>query len=460
MSETIFRRKIIDEMKKWKSLSEGKTSLLIEGARRVGKTTAAKQFASEMYADYMLLDFAKENQNVKNLFLNNLDDMDDFFRNLFLLKGRELPVHKSVIILDEIQLFPPARQAVKFLVQDGRYDYIETGSLIGIKENVSDILIPSEEYPVYMYPMDFEEFLWAQGNTVVFPFLQECFDQKKALGNVLFEKIMKLFRVYLAVGGMPQAVDDYVNGKTYSQIDRTKRTILRLYEADLHKYDKEHHENAAALFDTIPDQLDNRNSVFRFTKVDKNARFQNYIDSVDFLNDSMIINQCVNVTEPQIGLEAKADYSNFKMYMGDTGLLVTQILNTSEETEESIYKKLIFGRLGVDEGRIMENMVAQMLRAAGHKLFFHEYRYKTSDSNVEKSYEIDFLIVRKNKICPIEVKSSGYRSHKSFDYFTQKYPIKVEDRYILYTKDVKFEDGVTYLPIFMTPLLKRKRQSS
>lgn len=289
--------------------------------------------------------------------------MDSFFRNLFLLKGRELPAHHSVIILDEVQLFPLARQAIKFLVQDGRYDYIETGSLISIRKNVKDILIPSEEYRISMYPMDFEEFLWAQGNNVTFPFLKECFEKRKPLGNVAFQKLMGQFRTYMAVGGMPQAVSDFVDGRTYEQIDFTKRTILKLYEDDLHKYDAEDHENASALFRTIPDQLENRNSVFHFSKVDKGARFQNYIDAVDFLDQSMIVNQCLNVTEPQPALEGKANHSNFKMYMGDTGLLVTQILNSERSTGDSIYKKLIFGKLGSNEGRIMENMVGQMLRA-------------------------------------------------------------------------------------------------
>lgn len=449
----IFRRKLTDEMRKWKQLSEGRTALMIEGARRIGKTTIAEDFAKKEYQDYMILDFAKESRDVKNLFLENIGDIDIFFRNLFLLKGKELPKHRAVIILDEVQLFPAARQAIKFLVQDGRYDYIETGSLISIRENVKDILIPSEEYSVQMYPMDFEEFLWAQGNTVLGPYIKECFDKRRPLGNQIFRQAMDQFRTYLAVGGMPQAVADFVNKRTYAEIDFTKRTILKLYEEDLHKYGKKDHGKAAALFETIPDQLENRNAIFKFSKVDKNARYDDSLEAIEFLDKSMIVNRCVNVTEPQAALEGKADRSNFKMYLGDTGLLVTQILNSASSSDDDIYRKLIFGTLGTDEGRVMENMTAQMLRAAGHRLYFHEYLYQPEGTQTPKKYEIDFLIVRRHKVCPIEVKSSGYRRHQSFDYFIQKYPIKVEDRYILYTKDVRYEDGVTYLPIFMAGLL-------
>lgn len=449
----IFKRKLTDEMKKWKELSSGRTALMIEGARRIGKTTIAVDFAEREYRDYMLLDFARESPEIRNLFEEGLGDIDIFFRNLFLLTGRELEKRESVIILDEVQLCPAARQAIKFLVQDGRYDYIETGSLISIRGNVKDILIPSEEYSVQMYPMDFEEFLWAQGNSVLYPFLRECFEKRKPLGSQIFRQAMKQFRTYMAVGGMPQAVADFVDKRTYAQIDFTKRTILKLYEQDLHKYDREDHENATALFETIPSQLENNNAIFRFSIVDKNARYKNYLEAVDFLDKSMIVNRCVNVTQPQVALEAKADHSNFKMYMGDTGLLVSQILNTASASDDSIYKKLIFGKLGTDEGRVMENMTAQMLRAAGHRLYFHEYLYKPDGSNVTKKYEVDFLIIRKNKVCPVEVKSSGYKSHKSFDYFKEKYPIKLEDRYILYTKDVRYEDGITYIPIFMAGLL-------
>jgi predicted AAA+ superfamily ATPase len=261
---------------------------------------------------------------------------------------------------------------------------------------------------------------------------------------------MKTFRTYMAVGGMPQAVEAFVGGKNYAQIDFIKRTILDLYEEDLEKYDSDNREKASVVYKTIPEQLESKNSHFRFSKIDKNARYQNYVDAVSFIAESMIGNECINVTNPEVSLELYADRSNFKLYMGDTGLLVTQIMRNREETDEDLYKALIFDRLGINQGMIMENMVAQMLRASGHTLYFHEFSYRGEGAVQEQKYEIDFLTVKKRKICPIEVKSSGYRVHKSFDCLTQKYPIKIQDKYIIYTKDLKFEDGICYIPIYMT----------
>jgi predicted AAA+ superfamily ATPase len=358
-----------------------------------------------------------------------------------------------VIIFDEVQLFPQARQAIKYLVADGRYDYIETGSLISIKKNVKDILIPSEEYRIKMYPMDFEEFLWANGDQITMPVIMDAYTNRKPLGDNIHRKIMKTFRTYMAVGGMPQAVEAFVGGKNYAQIDFIKRTILDLYEEDLEKYDSDNREKASVVYKTIPEQLESKNSHFRFSKIDKNARYQNYVDAVSFIAESMIGNECINVTNPEVSLELYADRSNFKLYMGDTGLLVTQIMRNREETDEDLYKALIFDRLGINQGMIMENMVAQMLRASGHTLYFHEFSYRGEGAVQEQKYEIDFLTVKKRKICPIEVKSSGYRVHKSFDCLTQKYPIKIQDKYIIYTKDLKFEDGICYIPIYMTGCL-------
>jgi len=446
----VFKRKIYNQLLEWKELSAGSSAVLLEGARRIGKSTIAEEFAKAEYDDYLLLDFAKESKDVKNNFTENMDDLDTFFRNLFLLKKRNLHGKRCVIIFDEVQLFPTARQAIKYLVADGRYDYIETGSLISIKKNVQGILIPSEEYQIKMYPMDFEEFLWAQGDTVTYDAIQHAFESRKPLGDAIHRKIMKTFRTYMAVGGMPQAVDAYVSGKTFAQIDFIKRNILRLYEEDLAKYDDENREKASVVYRTIPEQLENKNSHFKFSLVDKNARYQNYVDAVSFISKSMIGNECINVTKPEVALELFSDRSNFKLYMGDTGLLVSQIMKYRDKTDEDLYKALIFDDLGINQGMILENMVAQMLRASGHELYFHEYRYQPSENEKEKKYEIDFLTVRKKKICPIEVKSSNYKSHKSFDYLVEKYQLKVQDRYIIYTKDLKYEDGITYIPIYMT----------
>ena len=449
----IFKRKVYRKLLEWKELSSGASAVLLEGARRIGKSTIVEEFAKREYDDYMILDFAKESTDVRNNFIENMDDLDTFFRNLFLLKRRSLKGERCVLIFDEVQLFPGARQAIKYLVADGRYDYIEMGSLISIRKNVQDILIPSEEYRIKMYPMDFEEYLWALGDDVTVDAMRDAFGKRKPLGDAIHRKVMKTFRTYMAVGGMPQAVEAFVNGKTFAQIDFVKRNILNLYEEDLAKYDIENREKASVIYKTIPEQLENKNSHFRFSLVDKNARYQNYVDAVSFVAEAMIGNECINVTKPEIALELFSDRSNFKLYMGDTGLLVTRIMMNQDETDEDLYKSLIINDLGINQGMILENMVAQMLRASGHKLYFHEYLYQPEGSGQEKKYEIDFVIVKKKKICPIEVKSSNYKSHKSFDYLIKKYQLKMEERYIVYTKDLKYEDGITYIPVYMTMFL-------
>lgn len=449
----IFKRKVYEKLLEWKDLSAGTSAVLLEGARRIGKSTIVEEFAKNEYDDYMILDFARENIDIRDNFIENMDDLNAFFRTLFLLKGKELRGRRCVIIFDEVQLFPQARQAIKYLVADGRYDYIETGSLISIRRNVKDILIPSEEYRIKMYPMDFEEYLWAVGDTVTTPVIQTAFAKRKPLGDAVHRKVMKTFRTYMAVGGMPQAVDAFVKGRTFAQIDFIKRNILDLYEEDLAKYDDENKQKASVVYRTIPEQLENKNSHFKFSLVDKNARYQNYVDAVSFICQSMIGNGCINVTKPEVALELFADRSNFKLYMGDTGLLVTQIMRNSEDTDEDLYKALIVGKLGINQGMILENMAAQMLRAAGHELYFHEYLYTPENTEKEKKYEIDFMTVKKKKICPIEVKSSNYRSHKSFDYLIKKYQLKMEDRYIIYTKDLKYEGGILYIPIYMTMMI-------
>lgn len=449
----LFRRKIYDKLLKWKELSEGNSALLLEGARRIGKSTIVEEFARREYDDYMIIDFMSANKDIKNNFTENLENLDEFYRNLFLLKGKELRGDRCVIIFDEVQLFPVARQAIKYLVADGRYDFIETGSLISIKKNVKDILIPSEEHRIKMYPMDFEEFLWAIGDNVTYDAIRNAFDSGRPMGEDVHRKIMKKFRTYMAIGGMPAVVDAYVNGRTFEQIDYVKRGIIELYETDLRKYDDESREKASVVFKTIPEQLENKNSHFKLSLVDKSARYKNYVDAISFLSESMIGNECINVTKPEISLELFSDRSNFKLYMGDTGLLVTQIMNSSENTDENLYKELIFGKLGINQGMIIENVVAQMLKVTGHELYFHEFMYKPNESEKEKKYEIDFITVKKKKICPIEVKSSNYRSHKSFDYLVKKYQLKMEDRYIVYTKDLKKENGITYIPVYMVPFI-------
>ena len=449
----VFRRKAYAKLLQWKELAAGTSAVLLEGARRIGKSTIVEEFAKNEYDDYMILDFARENRDVQNLFIDDMDDLDSFFRNLFLLKGRDLKGKNCVLIFDEVQLFPKARQAIKYLVADGRYDYIETGSLISIRKNIQNILIPSEEYRIKMYPMDFEEYLWALGDTVTFEAIKSAYERRKPLGDSVHRKIMKKFRTYMVIGGMPQAVSAFVEGKTFAQIDFIKRNILSLYEEDLAKYDRDNREKASVVFRTIPEQLENKNSHFKFSVIDKNARYQNYVDAVSFISESMMGNECINVTKPEVALELFADRSNFKLYMGDTGLLVTQIMKSRDETDEDLYKALIIDNLSINQGMVIENIVAQMLKVSGHELYFHEYLYTPEDSVREKKYEIDFMTVKKKKICPIEVKSSGYMSHKSFDYLAKKYQLKMQDRYIIYTKDLKYKDEIMYIPIYMTMLI-------
>ena len=447
-----FKRKIYDQLLNWKKTSMGKSAILIEGARRVGKSTIAEEFARNEYDDYIMLDFAVETKDIHRKFEENIGDLDTFFRNLFVIKGKDLPRRRAVIIFDEVELFPIARQAIKYLVADGRYDYIETGSLISIKKNVKNILIPSEEEKIKMFPMDFEEFLWAKGNTVTMPAVRTAFETRKPLGDAIHRKTMQVFREYIAVGGMPQSVAAYVNGDSFSVIDRIKQGILSLYEDDLKKYDDGEKGKASLVFKTIPKQLSDHEMHFTFSEINSNARYSNYVESVEFVSEAMIGNLCVNVTMPDVLMELYADRSNFKLYMGDTGLLISQLIREGEETEE-IYRALIYDKLSSNLGMIFENVVAQMFRANGKTLFFHEYKYMPKNTDKEKRYEIDFLLVKNKKVCPVEVKSSGYSSHKSFDYFIEKYPIKVQERYIVYTKDLKFLDGITYIPAYMAGLL-------
>lgn len=447
-----FRRKFYDEMLEWKNTSARTSALMIDGARRIGKSTIAETFAKNEYDDYLIIDFITASKDIKDNF-DNIGNLDEFFRNLFVFSGKELKTSNSVIIFDEVQKFPKAREAIKYLVKDGRFSYIETGSLISIKKKSQEIVIPSEEDKRKMYPMDFEEFLWATGDTVTASFIKDCFEKRKPVGDKIHRKIMKTFRTYFAVGGMPQAVSAYVEGKSYKQIDAAKRNILSLYEEDLKKYDDENNEKTSAIFKSIPEQLSNRNSKFKFSVLKENARYKNYVYSVKCVDESMIGNYCRNVTNPEITLDLFAESDNFKLYMGDTGLLISQILRTSKAVEEELYKNIITGHLGTNLGMIFENMVAQMLRARGYELFFHEYLYTPKNKKTEQKYEVDFLIVKDRNLCPIEVKSSAYKNHESFDYFVKKYKLKKHERFIIYTKDLSKDEDITFLPIYMTMCL-------
>lgn len=448
----MFKRKVYDQLLEWKQISGGKTAILVEGARRIGKSTVVEEFAKNEYEDYILIDFSISNNDIIDNF-DNINDLDTFFRNLFLYAEKNLTPRKSLIIFDEVQFFPRARQAIKHLVKDGRYDYIETGSLISIYKNVKDILIPSEEESIKMYPMDFEEFLWANNNFVYADAIRESFEKKQPLGDSINNTIMKTFRTYMAVGGMPQAVEAYVNGLDYLSIDKIKQSILKLYFNDLNKFDEEENGKARSVLKSLPSALSNHNSVFKLSNINKKARTRDYKSTFDFLDESMIVNMCYNITSPEVTMELYSDKNKFKIFMGDTGLLVSLILNVEKENANTLYKALILDNLSINRGSIFENMVAQMLKANNHQLYFHEFKYTPKGTTTEKKYEMDFLLVKGRRIAPIEVKSSNFRSHKSFDYFKDKYKLKLPEKYIIYTKDFKYEDNIYYIPIYMTMCL-------
>ena len=446
----MLKRKIYEELIKWKRISNGSTALLIDGARRVGKSYIAEEFAKNEYKSYILVDFGNVPNDVLHLFAQESSDLDLFFAKLSAFYGIKLFKRYSLIVFDEVQQFPRARQLIKYLVADGRYDYLETGSLIRLKKNVQDIIIPSEEEHIEMFPMDFEEFLWAMGDTVTVPLIKACFESKKPLGQALHRKIMNDFRQYVLVGGMPQSVAAYLNGKDFEASDMAKRRILKLYHDDVSKFAEGYEDKVFALFDGIPAQLSKKEKKYKLSSLGKKARFRSYEDSFVWLNESMIVNTCFNATDPNVGLALSADHSTQKCYMADTGLLVTQTFMDKAFTENGLYRAILFDKLSINEGMIMENVVAQMLRTNGHKLYF----YSRSDAtNRKNDMEIDFLITEGKKICPIEVKSNNYVSHSSLDKFRDKFSSKIGNSYILYSKDVIVKDGIIHLPIYMAMFL-------
>lgn len=449
------KRKMTEFLNDWKLKSNGTSALLIQGARRVGKSYIVENFARSSYRSYILIDFNKADDTVRDIFEHDLDNMDMLFQKLSTLYNTKLYPRESLIIFDEVQLFPRARSAIKYLVEDGRFDYIETGSLISIRKNVEGILIPSEEDTVNMYPMDFEEFLWALGNETMYPMITTCYEKKKPLGQALHRKAMDLFRLYLIVGGMPQAVKAYVDTHDFDIVDAAKRRILKLYREDIRKHAKGYEMKVEAIFDEIPSQLRNQNQHFKLSSLEKGARFENYRDAMFWLSDAMIINNCYNSTEPNIGLNLNRDRTLLKCYMGDTGLLVSHCFDEKGIVSEEIYKKLLLDKLEVNLGMIMENIVAQMLTTSGHKLFFYA---NTSRNDAESRMEIDFLITKSNisnrhNISPIEVKSGKNYTLSSINKFRRKYNEQLHTPFVLHTSDLKVEDGVVYLPLYMTALL-------
>lgn len=449
------RRKMYNRLLQWKKENEGKSALLVQGARRVGKSYIVEEFAKSEYRSYILIDFNLVDPQVRDMFLHDISDINTFFLKLTTFFNTKLYDRQSLIILDEVQLFPRARSAIKYLVADGRYDYIETGSLISIKENVKDILIPSEEDHINLYPMDFEEFLWAADNETMMELIQNCFENKKPLGHALHRKAMDLFRQYLIVGGMPQAVEAYISSRDFDRVDQVKRRILNLYRDDIRKHAQGYEMKVEAIYDELPSQLKNQNRHFKLSSLKAGARFDEYKDALFWLSDAMIVNNCYNSTEPCIGLNLNRDRTLLKCYMGDTGLLVSHTFDENGIVSEEIYKKILLDKLEVNMGMILENMVAQMLAASGHKLYFYA---NSARNDASSRMEIDFLIAKskisnRHNISPIEVKSSKNYTLSSLRKFMEKYSQQLHIPYVLHTGDLKEENGIIYLPLYMTPFL-------
>lgn len=446
----MLKRKLYYDLTAWKKRSGGTTALLIDGARRVGKSFLAEAFAKNEYRSYILIDFGNAPQDILDLFEHDTGDLDLFFAKLSAYYRTALYQRESLIVFDEVQQYPRARQLIKYLVADGRYDYLETGSLIRLKKNVQDIIIPSEEEHMELHPMDFEEFLWAMGDEITMPLIRACFENRRPLGAPLHRKIMNDFRQYLLVGGMPQSVLAYLDGKNFEASDAAKRHILRLYREDVSKFASGYEDKVYAVFDGIPGQLSKKEKKYMLAALGKNARFRSYEDSFIWLGEAMIINPCFNATDPSVGLALSADHATQKCYMADTGLLVTHTFMDNAYTDNELYRAILFDKLDINEGMIMENVVAQMLRQGRRRLYFYS---RSDSSNRENHMEIDFLITQGKEICPVEVKSGNYRSHSSLDKFRKKFSGKLGQSYILYTKDVMEKDGILHLPLYMAGLL-------
>ena len=448
------RRKIYNSLLKWKQEKDGTTALLIEGARRIGKSYIAEAFARNEYESYILIDFSKAPPRVKNWFDEYLEDIDTLLLNIQLHYKKRLKPRKSLIIFDEVQKCPRAREAIKALVADHRFDYLETGSLISIKKNVDNILIPSEEEGLDMYPMDFEEFLWAMGNEVLMPYIRSRFEKRQPMGE-FHREALHYFRQYLIVGGMPQAVAEYAQTRDFTKVDSIKRQILRLYKNDIKKYAGGATARVSAIYDAIPGQLQKKEKKFVLSALKDEARMREYDSAFFWLEDSKMVNISYNTTAPNIGLQLNEDRTVLKCYFCDTGLLISLAFSAKGVVTNEIYQKLMFDKLEVDEGMLVENIVAQMLRASGNELFFYS-NYDKGDA--ENRMQVDFLIQKevvtsRHNISPIEVKSGTNYTLTSIKKCVRKFGQYLSTPYILHTKDVEVKDGLVYLPLYMTPLL-------
>jgi len=442
----IFKRKMYDRMLQWKKERDGSSALLVQGARRIGKSTLVEQFAKNEYESYLLIDFSKAPRDVHELFLD-INDLDYLFMRLQFTYHVQLTTRKSVIIFDEVQEEPLARQAIKHLVNDHRYDYIETGSLISVRKSSQQILIPSEETKVDMFPMDYEEFRWALGDNATIPLLRMALEKKIPLGDAVHRRMMRDFRLYMLVGGMPQSVDKYLQTNNLSLVDLTKRDIISLYDEDLEKIDES--GQAKAMFEAIPALLSKNESRYKISSVISGERQNRVVDVLKKMKDSMSVNIAYHCNDPNIGLALTKDNERYKMYVCDTGLFITLAFKDKDFTENVIYEKLLNDRLNVNLGYVYENMVAQTFRTKGYELFYHTI--PTDDG--KHYYELDFLLPDGFKVSPVEVKSSNYRTHRSLDVFCEKYSSRIQNKIIVSTKDLKWEDGILNVPVYMAGLI-------
>ena len=446
METKVFRRKLYDKMLQWKAERGGSTALLIKGARRVGKSTLAETFAKNEYDSYLFIDFTEVSQDIRDLF-NDISDLDSLFLQLQFKFHTRLYPKKSVIVFDEVQNCPMARQAIRKLVNDGRYDYIETGSLMSIRKNVQNIRIPSEETRITLYPMDYEEFRWALGDEVTIPLLNDAFEMRKGLGDAVTRQLLRDFRLYMLVGGMPQAVSKYIETNDLGAVDAIKREILELYADDFRKIDPT--GKATKMFYAIPGQLNSNATRYQLSSVVEQGKKDRVEEIIQDMEDSQVVMIAHHSNDPNVGLPLHEDSDRYKMYLNDTGLFITLAFRDKDITENVIYQKLLNDKLSADLGYVYENVVAQMLKASGNELFYHTWPTESGKHN----YEIDFLLSRGSKVYPIEVKSSGYKTHASLDAFMKKYPERTAQGYLLYTKDMRKDSRILLTPVFMTMFL-------
>lgn len=446
MKKSVFTRKIYREILEWKENRSDKYALLVKGARRVGKSTIVEEFAKKEFKSYIMIDFAHVSKDIKDLFEDTYD-LDFFFLQLQQLSGTKLYEKESVIIFDEVQLLPKARQAIKYFVADGRYKYIETGSLLSIKKNTKDILIPSEEHKISMYPMDFEEFLWAIGDEVSIETIKILLEKKRPAGNAIHRNLMRIFRLYMLIGGMPQAVETYLEKNNLQEVDEIKREIVDLYEEDFTKIDAS--GLAGDIYDAIPANLSSNASRYILSNAREGTRSERVLDLLPDILSSYTVNIAYHANNPAVGMALEKDVGRYKLFTSDVGLFVTLAFRDKNYVENIIYNKLLSDKMEANLGYVYENAVAQILVAKGNNLFY----YTMGNNSSNHLYEIDFLISTGNKICPIEVKSGNYRCHKSLDQFCDKFRSRIGNKYLVHTKDYKWENGINYIPVYMLPFL-------